>query len=169
AITDPAARAAAFEKMVAAAYQRGKAVNMASFLEIDDVIDPAESRRWIMAGVRAAPAPAGRAGEERARVGAWEALSAFGRRGSEPKQRRFLGRLSAEIAPVCDDAVDVLDERQPMRGAAGCEVGRKEAVQLVVERQPQARCRQARDEAQRLGDGGVVEVPDHALPEEQRP
>ena len=29
------------------AYERGKAVNMAALFEIDDVIDPADSRRWI--------------------------------------------------------------------------------------------------------------------------
>jgi acetyl-CoA carboxylase carboxyltransferase component len=28
-------------------YQWGKAVNTASHFEIDDVIDPADSRRWI--------------------------------------------------------------------------------------------------------------------------
>ena len=32
-------------------YQHGKAVNIASHFEIDDVIDPVESRRWILAGL----------------------------------------------------------------------------------------------------------------------
>ena len=36
-----------YESMVAAAYERGRGVNMASYFEIDDVIDPADSRRWI--------------------------------------------------------------------------------------------------------------------------
>ncbi|MFF7976242.1 carboxyl transferase domain-containing protein, partial [Streptomyces sp. NPDC007905] len=36
-----------FARMVAAAYEHGKALNVASAFEIDDVIDPAESRRWI--------------------------------------------------------------------------------------------------------------------------
>ena len=53
AATDDAERQALFERMVAAAYERGKALNMASVLEIDAVIDPAESRRWLRA--RAAP------------------------------------------------------------------------------------------------------------------
>ena len=37
----------AFDKAVAAAYERGKGLNMAAYFEIDDVIDPADSRRWI--------------------------------------------------------------------------------------------------------------------------
>jgi acetyl-CoA carboxylase carboxyltransferase component len=47
AIADPAAREDAFEKAVAAAYERGQGINMAAYGEIDDVIDPADSRRWI--------------------------------------------------------------------------------------------------------------------------
>jgi acetyl-CoA carboxylase carboxyltransferase component len=47
AIEDPAERERAFEAAVAGAYERGKALNMAAYFEIDDVIDPAESRRWI--------------------------------------------------------------------------------------------------------------------------
>ena len=38
---------AASEAAVAAAYEQGKAINMAAYFEIDDVIDPADSRRWI--------------------------------------------------------------------------------------------------------------------------
>ncbi|MBK0869742.1 ATP-grasp domain-containing protein [Saccharopolyspora sp. HNM0986] len=48
-ITDPEARRQRFAEMVAAEYERGKATNVASAFEIDDVIDPAESRRWITA------------------------------------------------------------------------------------------------------------------------
>ena len=47
AIDDPAAREDLFERMVAAAYENGKALNTATIFEIDDVIDPADSRRWI--------------------------------------------------------------------------------------------------------------------------
>ena len=47
AIADPAARDQAYEAAVAAAYERGKGLNMAAYFEIDDVIDPADSRRWI--------------------------------------------------------------------------------------------------------------------------
>jgi acetyl-CoA carboxylase carboxyltransferase component len=47
AIPDPAERQRVFEATVAAAYERGRGVSMASYGEIDDVIDPADSRRWI--------------------------------------------------------------------------------------------------------------------------
>ncbi|WP_028219877.1 acetyl-CoA carboxylase family protein [Paraburkholderia oxyphila] len=53
AIENPAEREALFERMVADAYRNGKAINMASFLEIDGVIDPAETRRWLMRGLNA--------------------------------------------------------------------------------------------------------------------
>jgi acetyl-CoA carboxylase carboxyltransferase component len=47
AIEDPKERERAFEATVAAAYERGQGINMAAYGEIDDVIDPADSRRWI--------------------------------------------------------------------------------------------------------------------------
>jgi acetyl-CoA carboxylase carboxyltransferase component len=56
AVKDPHEREALYEKLVAMAYDRGKAINMASYLEIDAVIDPADTRRWIMEGLKAAPA-----------------------------------------------------------------------------------------------------------------
>jgi acetyl-CoA carboxylase carboxyltransferase component len=48
AIDDPAEREATFDQMVDRMYQVGKGVNMASHFEIDDVIDPLDTRRWIM-------------------------------------------------------------------------------------------------------------------------
>jgi acetyl-CoA carboxylase carboxyltransferase component len=51
AIGDPAAREAKFQQMVASLYEHGKASNVASYFEIDDVIDPADSRRWIGAAL----------------------------------------------------------------------------------------------------------------------
>ena len=47
AIEDEQERERLYEQMVAAAYERGQGVNMAAYGEIDDVIDPADSRRWI--------------------------------------------------------------------------------------------------------------------------
>ena len=47
AIADPAERERVFEATVAAAYEHGRGLNMAAHGEIDDVIDPADSRRWI--------------------------------------------------------------------------------------------------------------------------
>jgi acetyl/propionyl-CoA carboxylase alpha subunit len=51
----PEAKEALFQKMVAQSYARGKAINMAAYLEIDDVIDPADTRRWILRGTRSLP------------------------------------------------------------------------------------------------------------------
>ncbi len=47
AIADDAERERVFQATVAAAYEHGRGVNMAAYGEIDDVIDPADSRRWI--------------------------------------------------------------------------------------------------------------------------
>ncbi|HEV2924835.1 MAG TPA: carboxyl transferase domain-containing protein [Solirubrobacteraceae bacterium] len=47
AIDDPGDRERLFEASVAAAYERGRGVNMAAYGEIDDVIDPADTRRWL--------------------------------------------------------------------------------------------------------------------------
>jgi len=71
AISDPQERQAAFETMVDAAYQQGKAINMASYMEIDDVIDPLETRRWIMQGLRSVPASIPGAGRRRPFVDTW--------------------------------------------------------------------------------------------------
>jgi acetyl-CoA carboxylase carboxyltransferase component len=56
AIDDEAERERAFQTMVDAAYEHGRALNSASHFEIDDVIDPADSRRWI-ATLLTGPAP----------------------------------------------------------------------------------------------------------------
>jgi acetyl/propionyl-CoA carboxylase alpha subunit/acetyl-CoA carboxylase carboxyltransferase component len=54
AIDDPDERQAMYEKLVAELYERGKAVNMAAFLEIDDVIDPADTRDLIIGAMKSA-------------------------------------------------------------------------------------------------------------------
>ena len=55
AVEDPAARRVLNDSLVAMAYEHGKAINMASFLEIDDVIDPKDTRYWIARGVASIP------------------------------------------------------------------------------------------------------------------
>ncbi|WP_455284325.1 carboxyl transferase domain-containing protein [Cupriavidus necator] len=55
AVADPDEREALFARMVDAAYQRGRALNMASHLEIDAVIDPADTRRWLLRGLASVP------------------------------------------------------------------------------------------------------------------
>ena len=71
AIEDPAERLALYEKLVAAEYERGKALNVGSLYEVDDVIDPAATRKWIVAGLRAMPAAPKREGKKRGWVDAW--------------------------------------------------------------------------------------------------
>jgi acetyl-CoA carboxylase carboxyltransferase component len=65
AVDDPDQRDQLFESMVERAYQHGKAINVASAFEIDDVIDPAESRARVLAAIRSAPAPPPRTGKKR--------------------------------------------------------------------------------------------------------
>lgn len=71
AVEDLGERQKLFDKMVAKAYQNGKAINMASFLEIDAVIDPEETRAWLLRGLNAAPKPAPREGRKRPFVDTW--------------------------------------------------------------------------------------------------
>ena len=52
AIDDDDERERVYREMVDRAYESGKALNAASWFEIDDVIDPADSRRWITAHAR---------------------------------------------------------------------------------------------------------------------
>ena len=68
---DPGERQALYEKMVGRMYEVGKAVNYAPFFEIDDVIDPATSREWILSGLDSAPPPAPRSGKKRPCVDTW--------------------------------------------------------------------------------------------------
>jgi acetyl-CoA carboxylase carboxyltransferase component len=55
AIEDPEKREKLFNKLLDQLYDRGKAVNMASYVEIDAVIDPVDTRRWIIKGLMSAP------------------------------------------------------------------------------------------------------------------
>jgi acetyl-CoA carboxylase carboxyltransferase component len=71
AITDPAARRARFDEMVAAAYEHGKALNQASTYHIDEVIDPADTRRWIVAGMRSLPPAPARLEKKLRWIDAW--------------------------------------------------------------------------------------------------
>jgi acetyl-CoA carboxylase carboxyltransferase component len=53
-------RDALFDRLLAQSRERGRALNMASHLEIDDVIDPAETRDWlirVLATARREPLP----------------------------------------------------------------------------------------------------------------
>ncbi|CAN7761356.1 biotin/lipoyl-binding protein [Bradyrhizobium sp. LjRoot220] len=71
AIADPEEREKYYKAKVAELYANGKAVSIASVLEIDEVIDPADTRHWIMAGLRSVPKPESRSGRKRPCIDAW--------------------------------------------------------------------------------------------------
>lgn len=71
AAEDPKDKKALFDSLVQMAYDHGKAINMASFLEIDDVIDPKDTRRWIMRGKLSLPPMPPRIGKKRPNIDTW--------------------------------------------------------------------------------------------------
>ena len=71
AIADPEERETYYRNKVAELYANGKAVSIASVFEIDNVIDPAETRRWIMAGLRSVPKPPARTAKKRPCIDTW--------------------------------------------------------------------------------------------------
>ena len=56
AISDEIEKAAFFDEKLQELYEDGKALTVAEFMEIDDVIDPAETRTWIIKGLEASAA-----------------------------------------------------------------------------------------------------------------
>ena len=72
AVEDEDERERLFNELVATAYERGRGVNMAAYGEIDDVIDPADSRRWIETLFdERSPSWWERAGKKRPNIDAW--------------------------------------------------------------------------------------------------
>lgn len=71
AIADPVERETYYRNKVAELYANGKAVSIASVFEIDNVIDPADTRRWITAGLRSVPKPPARTQKKRPCIDAW--------------------------------------------------------------------------------------------------
>ncbi len=71
AIADPAAREAEFRRLVDAMYRRGKAISMAGMLEIDDVIDPSDTRSWLLRGLDTVLPPVPRHGKKRNFIDTW--------------------------------------------------------------------------------------------------
>lgn len=68
---DPAAQKALYDKLVARQYAVGKATSVAGFLEIDAVIDPAETRSWIVRGLKSAATAPVRTGKKRPFIDTW--------------------------------------------------------------------------------------------------
>jgi len=71
AIEDPEKRMAEYERRVAAAYERGKALNNATGFGVDDAIDPSESRFWVASLLRSIRPPPPREGKKRPAIDAW--------------------------------------------------------------------------------------------------
>jgi acetyl/propionyl-CoA carboxylase alpha subunit/acetyl-CoA carboxylase carboxyltransferase component len=71
AIENAHERQAAFDAMVAQSYAQGKALHVASVGELDSVIDPRDTRDWIVRGLRAQPAQVPRQGKKRPSIDTW--------------------------------------------------------------------------------------------------
>jgi acetyl-CoA carboxylase carboxyltransferase component len=71
AIDDEGERADRLEQLIAAAHEHSKALNAATLFELDDVIDPAETRELVAHTFRAAPRRDWRAEEPRRFVDTW--------------------------------------------------------------------------------------------------
>ncbi len=66
--SDPVEKQALFDKLLGNLYAVGKAINVAAMLEIDAVIDPADTRHWIAQGLKTCKT---RHAPERRFVDAW--------------------------------------------------------------------------------------------------
>ena len=71
AIEDPDARLAEFQGRTASAYDKAKAVNAAAGGGIDDVIDPADTRDWIVKGLKRLPPVPSRTGKKYPYIDPW--------------------------------------------------------------------------------------------------
>ena len=71
AIEDPEERIETYENMVNRAYENAKAVNAAAGGGLDDVIDPAETRTWIINGLKRLPPTPERRGKKRPYIDTW--------------------------------------------------------------------------------------------------
>ena len=71
AIEDPEARRADFDTRVARAYESAKAVNAATGGGLDDVIDPTDTRSWIVRGLQALPPVRPREGKKYPYIDPW--------------------------------------------------------------------------------------------------
>ena len=68
---DAEAQKALYDKLVARQYAVGKATSVATYLEIDAVIDPAETRAWILRGLKTMAPPPARTGKKRPFIDTW--------------------------------------------------------------------------------------------------
>jgi acetyl-CoA carboxylase carboxyltransferase component len=71
AIDNPEEREEKYQKLVARMYDAGRGLSMADHFEIDDVIDPQNSRQWITTALRAAGQATKRTGKKRPMIDTW--------------------------------------------------------------------------------------------------
>ena len=71
AITDIPQRKARYDELVANAYDWSRALNAGTVFEVDDVIDPADTRKWVVMGLNSAPPVIPRAGKKHGWVDTW--------------------------------------------------------------------------------------------------
>jgi acetyl/propionyl-CoA carboxylase alpha subunit/acetyl-CoA carboxylase carboxyltransferase component len=71
AAPDVAARQAVLDQRVGVLYEKGKALSVARYLEIDAVIDPADTRRWLTSGIQSASTARARSVKRRPLVDTW--------------------------------------------------------------------------------------------------
>ena len=85
--------------MVERMYEHGKALNMASHFEIDDVIDPADTRRWITTMLDSAPAAPAACGQE------------------APQHRHLVSRPARDQVDESPDVPDAVSLGHPAQGS----------------------------------------------------
>ena len=71
AIEDPQERLTAYEEKVAEMYERGKAISIATYFELDEVIDPADTRQRVISALKSVPPPLPRVGKKRNNIDTW--------------------------------------------------------------------------------------------------
>jgi acetyl-CoA carboxylase carboxyltransferase component len=71
AISDPARRREHFDELVATRYESARAINQSTTFHIDDVIDPADSRRWIVLAMDVAHGQEQHPAKRRPNIDAW--------------------------------------------------------------------------------------------------
>ncbi|HCL73018.1 MAG TPA: hypothetical protein DIC58_09295 [Gammaproteobacteria bacterium] len=64
-------RKARYDQMVDQAYAWSRALNAGTVFEVDDVIDPAETRNWVVMGLNSSPAPVPRDGKKLKWIDTW--------------------------------------------------------------------------------------------------
>jgi acetyl/propionyl-CoA carboxylase alpha subunit len=71
AIEDPQERLQRYEHLVARAYERSRAIHQGVSFGVDDVIDPMDTRKWVLSGLSSIRPPAARHEKKRRNVDTW--------------------------------------------------------------------------------------------------